>query len=184
MASAARNQKIREAYNVRTGSKLETFKQVNEGLEPGDDGRISMAEVRKWFLEFNIGALKKQTGFNSYVAPTADHELQVDLFEYKFKQPERVSMSHQEIGGKEYDISRKDARSLVNVDPYGIIAINPFTKKVHVESVKGKSGRDDWKPALQNIIDKMGKPKSIYTDPDASVLGNEVRAWCKKKQHH
>ena len=60
MASAARNQKNREAYNVRTGSKLETFKQVNEGLEPGDDGRISMADVRKWFLEFNIGALKNK----------------------------------------------------------------------------------------------------------------------------
>ena len=114
-----------------------------------------MAEVRKWYLENNIGALKKRTGFNSYVAPTADHELQVDLFEYKFKQPERVLMNHQEIGGKEYDLGRTVARSLLKVDPYGIIAINPFTKKVHVESMKGKSGRDDWKPALQKIIDKM-----------------------------
>ena len=187
MASAARNQQIREAYNVRTGSKLETFKQVNEGarfegIGPKDKNRITMAEVRKWYLENNIGALKIQTGFNSYVAPSADHELQVDLFEYKFKQPERPKMNHTLIDGKEYDVGRAMARSLAKVDPYGIIAINPFTKKVHVESVLGKSGRDDWKPALQKIIDKMGKPKSIYTDPDASVLGNEVREWCKKNK--
>ena len=188
MASAARNQQIREAYNVRSGSKLETFKQVNEGarfegIGPKDKNRITMAEVRKWYLENNIGALKIQTGFNSYVAPTTDHELQVDLFEYKFKQPERPKMNHTLIDGKEYDVGRAMARSLAKVDPYGIIAINPFTKKVHVESVLGKSGRDDWKPALQKIIDKMGKPKSIYTDPDASVLGHEVRAWCKQKRH-
>ena len=58
MASAARNQQIREAYNVRTGSKLETFKQVNEGarfegIGPKDKNRITMAEVRKWYLENN-----------------------------------------------------------------------------------------------------------------------------------
>ena len=175
-----RNERIEKANEDRHGSKKETYEKVNEGKGPKDLGRITMAEVSKWYLENNIGALKKQTGFNSYVAPSADHELQVDLFEYKFKQPERPHMNHQLIDGKDYDLGRKWARKMVHVDPYGIIAINPFTKKVHVESVLGKSGRDDWKPALQKIIEKLGKPKSIYTDPDASVLGNEVREWCKK----
>ena len=85
-----------------------------------------------------------------------------------------------EFDGKEYELGRAWARKMAHVDPYGIIAINPFTKKVHIESTLGKHGKDDWKPALQKIIEKLGKPKSIYTDPDASVLGNEVREWCKK----
>ena len=94
---ATKSERIRDAYNVRSGSKLETFKQVNsgarfEGIGPKDKNRITMAEIRKWYLENNIGALKIQTGFNSYVPPSNDHELQVDLFEYKFKQPERPKM--------------------------------------------------------------------------------------------
>ena len=60
---ASKSEQIREAYNVRSGSKLETFKQVNsgarfEGVGPKDKNRITMAEIRKWYLENNIGALK------------------------------------------------------------------------------------------------------------------------------
>ncbi len=86
---ADRNAHIENAYEDRHGSKKETYEQLNEGKWPKDLGRFTMAEVSTWYLENNVGALKKQTGFNSYVAPSADHELQVDLFEYKFKQPER-----------------------------------------------------------------------------------------------
>ena len=79
--------RIRTAYNVKHGSKKETLDKLNEGLGPRDAGRTSMAEVRKWYLVNDIGALKIQTGFNSYVPPSNDHEIQVDLFEYKYKQP-------------------------------------------------------------------------------------------------
>ncbi len=63
MVSAARNQHIPEAYNVRTGSKLETFQQVNEGarfggIRPRAKNKITMAEVNKWYLENDTGALK------------------------------------------------------------------------------------------------------------------------------
>ena len=128
---ATKSERIRDAYNVRSGSKLETFKQVNEGarfegIGPKDKNRITMAEIRKWYLENNIGALKIQTGFNSYVPPSNDHELQIDGFEYKFKQPVRPKMKKTEIGGKEYDLGRTWARKMVHVNPYGIIAINTF----------------------------------------------------------
>ena len=49
-----------------------------------------------------------------------------------------------------------------------------------IESVLGKDGRDDYKPAFQKFINKLGKPKSICTDPDATVKGNEIREWCNK----
>ena len=182
MASAARNRKIQEAYNVRAGSKLETFKQVNEGLEPRDPERISMAEVRKWFLENDKGTLKIQTGFNSFVPPSAKHELQVDGFEFKYKQRKRPGVKKQDLGdgtGEVYKMSRYDARKLAYVNPHGLIAINPFTKKVAVEPMDGKIGTLDYVPALKKIIKKLGKPETIYTDPDATVKGNAVKDWCK-----
>ena len=99
---------------------------------------------------------KEQTGFDSHVPPSNDHELQVDLFEYKYKQPKRIQVKNTEIDGKVIDVGRKWARKLNPVDPYGIIAINPFTKKMHIEPVKGKIGNDDWKPALQKSSKRLG----------------------------
>ena len=55
MAALTRNEKIREAYEDRFGSKVETYKKVNEGIAPKDPGRFSMAEVRKWFLKTKQG---------------------------------------------------------------------------------------------------------------------------------
>ncbi len=69
MAEADRNDKIQDAYNDRHGSEKETCEKVNEGKENKEPGRFTTAEVRKWYLEDDIGALKKQTGFNSYVPP-------------------------------------------------------------------------------------------------------------------
>ena len=120
---------------------------------------------------------KKQIGFNSYVPPSNDHELQVDLLEYKHKQPKRVQVTNTEIDGEIIEVDRSWARKLAQVEPYGIIAINPFTKKLHIEPVNGKIGNDDWKPALQQIIEELGKPQVIYTDPDASIQGNELKKW-------
>ncbi len=74
MASAARNQQIREAYSVRTGSKLETFKQVNEGarfegIGPKDKNTITMAEVRKWYLEKQHRSPKNTNRFQLICRP-------------------------------------------------------------------------------------------------------------------
>ncbi len=106
---ADRNEQIENAYEDRHGSKKETYEKLNEGKEKKDPGRFTMAEVSKWYLENDVGALKIQTGFNSYVAPSADHELQIDLFEYKYKQQKRPGMKKQEIDGKDYDLGRKIA---------------------------------------------------------------------------
>ena len=121
MASAARNEEIEKAYEFRYGSKIETFKKVNEGKEPKDPSRFSMAEVRKWFLENDVGTLKIQTGFNSFVPPSAKHELQVDGFEFKYKQRKRPGVKKQDLGdGKVYKLGRPDARRLAYVNPHGL----------------------------------------------------------------
>ena len=132
-----------------------------------------MKEVIQWYLENDIGALKIQTGFNSFVAPSAKHELQIDGFEFKYKQQKRPSVKIQELGGKVFNLGRPMSRKLAHVNPYGLIAINTFTKKVHVETMLGKT-------ALRNIINILGKPKTIYTDPDATVKGDAEKDWFKK----
>jgi hypothetical protein len=43
-------------------------------------------------------------------------------------------------------------KKTIEVEPYGIIAINTFTKKLHIVPVLGKIARDEWKPALNEII--------------------------------
>ena len=113
MASAARDELLRKAYEDRFGSKMETYKKVNEGIAPKDPDRFSMAEVRKWFLENEVGTLKIQTGFNSFVPPTADHELQIDGFEFKYKQMKRQGVKKLKLAnGKEVSIWRSDARRM------------------------------------------------------------------------
>ena len=150
MAAADRNEQIENAYEDRHGSKKETYEKLNEGKGPKDPGRFTMAEVRKWFLENGVGTLKIQTGFNSFVPPTADHELQVDGFEFKYKQRKRPGVKKQEADdGREIPIQRSDARMMAWVNPHGLIAINPFTKKVHVEAMDGKIGDRDYVPALK-----------------------------------
>ncbi len=153
MAEAGRSQQIRD------GSEKETYDKLNEGKKPGDENIFPMAEVRQWYLKNGVSALKKQTGFISYVPPSNDHELQVDLFEFKYKLPERVQVTNTVTDGKVIEVGRKWARRVADVDPYGIIAINPFSNKLAIESVTGKIAKNDWIPALNKIIAKLGNPK-------------------------
>ena len=91
-------------------------------------------------------------------------------------------MKKQDLGdgkGEVYKMNRFDARKLAYVNPHGLIAINPFTKKVAVEPMDGKIGTLDYVPALKKIVKKLGKPDTIYTDPDATVKGNAVKDWCR-----
>ncbi len=86
--------------------------------------KINIEQVRPWFLE-NKHTLKKQMAFNSYVAPEPLHEIQVDLFEYNYKQPPRLQVKQNR---KEGELNIRDLRALTTLPPYGIIAVDSFTK--------------------------------------------------------
>ncbi len=88
MAESEVNRRIRLAYEEKSGSKVEVLKMLNKDKVKGDKSKVNIKQVMQWFLE-NKHTLKKQKACNSYVAPEPLHELQVDLFEYKYKQPER-----------------------------------------------------------------------------------------------
>ena len=74
----------------------------------------------------------------------------------------------------------RDLRALTTVPPYGVIAIDNFTKKMHVEPLKFKGG-PEWREAMDKIIVKIGKPKVIYSDPDSSIMSNDLKGWFRDK---
>ena len=99
MAESEVNRRIRLAYEEKSGSKMEVLAIVNKGKDPKDKkdkNKINIKQVRQWFLE-NKHTLKKQKAFNSYVAPQPLHEIQVDMFHYKYKQPDRDKVATKEM---------------------------------------------------------------------------------------
>lgn len=145
---------ISEAYYSDSGygSQKVTLKDARE-----KDPTITRDDVKKWFDE-NVDRLKPMKGRNSYVAPEAGYEFQVDLFNYDFEQPKKNVM----------------------IPLYGLLAIDSFSKYVHVVPIDRKLV-SHWKKALNEVFEVMGKPQVIYSDPDASILSTEMQKFLKDK---
>ena len=111
-------------------------------------------------------------GFNSYVAPGPKQQVQVDRFEYTTEQPKHPVLSEQK--------GEPGQRYTANVHKYGIIAVDSFTKYTHVVPIVRKL-QSSWKKALEEIFEKMGTPKQIYSDPDSSLLGNQLLGFLQRQ---
>jgi glycerol-3-phosphate cytidylyltransferase-like family protein len=149
----SKEQIIKEAYysDDGYGSQAVTLKDAKQ-----KDPTITKDDVKQWFDE-NVDRLKHMKGRNSYVAPAANYEFQVDLFSYDFQQPKNPM-----------------------IPLYGILAIDSFSKYVHVVPIDRKLV-SHWKRALNEVFEVMGKPKVIYSDPDASILGTEMKKFLNDK---
>ena len=134
---------IREVYYSEHGfgSNAKTLADAQD-----KDPSITMKDITKW-KSLNLERLKHMKGYNSYVAPEAHYEYQVDLFYFKNKNPK----------------AKEDS-------PYGVLAIDSFTKYCWIIPIPSKD-QSQWMIALEYIFRKMGTPKVIYTDPDASMQG-------------
>ena len=180
MAESEVNKRLRDAYEATGGSKVEVLAEVNKGKDKKDKkdkSKINIAQVRQWFLE-NKHTLKKKKAFNSYVAPEPLHEIQIDMLHYKYKQPPREGVATQEMRA-EPGFRRDRATNRTNAEdrpPYAVIAIDSFTKKMDVQPMTLNEGKD-WKEALNKIVAKLGKPKVMYSDPDSSLGGNDMKGW-------
>jgi hypothetical protein len=146
------------------GSARETLKDVRE-----TNPEITLKDVQEWREKY-IPRKAPMRGFNSYVAPGPKHQFQVDLFEYKTEQPKAPVLAHQGPG-KKYP---------GGIYKYGILAVDSFTKYAHVVPIDRKT-QGLWKQALVEIFKKMGKPKQIYSDPDATILSNELKGYLDRE---
>lgn len=160
-----KEQIIKQSYDSLGG-----FKSLSAILNKARerDKEITYADVKEW-KDDNVPRTKPLRGYNSYVAPEAKHEFQIDLFNYNFKQKERPILKQQK--GKKYT---------ANIEAYGLLAIDSFTKVVHVVPVDRKLV-SSWKSALDQIFEKMGKPKALYSDPDSTLLATNMKTYLKDK---
>jgi hypothetical protein len=177
MAERDVNARIRQAYEATSGSKLEVFEEVNKGKDKKDKTKINIEQVRQWFLE-NKHTLKKKKAFNSYVAPEPLHEIQIDMLHYKYKQPDRDLVAGKVKRARPgFRVDRPGMRTAAeDRPPYAVMAIDSFTKKMHVEPMTLNAGKD-WREALDKVVAAIGKPKVMYSDPDSALGGNEMKGW-------
>ena len=97
--------------------------------------------------------------FNSFVAPGPKHTFQVEMFNFKYERAVNFQSNPP--------------------PPHGLIFVDVFTKQIQIVPLRDKKATS-WKVALDTLIDKMGRPKIIMTDPDASITSNEISEWFKR----
>jgi len=147
------DQVIKDVYYSDQGfGSIKTILKDAREIDP----TITYDDVKKW-KDKNVDRLKPMKGQNSYIAPEAGYEFQVDLFHYDFEQPKNPM-----------------------VPLYGLLAIDSFSKYVHIVPIDRKLV-SHWKRALNEVFEVMGKPKVIYSDPDASILSTDMVKFLKDK---
>ena len=162
---------IEATYKKYLGSRAQTLARIKKEdqrrSEEDDDyepSGITKKDVDDWFLNHDqlAPALKApyKTRFNSFVADEPRNTFQVDLFNYKYEQ-------------KDFPDNPPP--------PHGLIAVDVFTKQVFVVPMRNKLATS-WKDAMDKIVDKMGRPQFIMTDPDSSITSIEMDEWFRRNK--
>jgi hypothetical protein len=126
------------------GSVNDTFRQAKE-----KDASITINDVKEY-----LNKLKhKQTHFtykkyNSFVSPHPLFEIEIDLIDLTSKAEEN------------------------NGYRYGLVGIDNFTKYAHVVPIKSKKPGDITK-AMEEILNKIGISKQVYSDQEGSFHSPE-----------
>ena len=138
---------ISDIYNDPSGfgSKAVTLADARK-----KDKTITMDDVNQFFSK-NVEVKKLPRGQNSFVAPNANYQYQLDLF----------SM------GKEDFENKQKTRN-------GLVLIDIFSKYAVVLPIPSKNPPDVLAGILEGI-QKMGdKPDMIYADEEGSLTGSKV----------
>lgn len=125
---------------------------------------VTQEDVRRWIAK-NIVRTKNYKFQNSWVPKGPKEEFQIDMFEYKYKQPEKLRV-------RPYRYQRGKTKS--KVEPYGLLAVDTFTKFCWVVPTHFKD-KENIDEAMKKVFEKMGKPKTIYSDPDSGFLSDPLQ---------
>ena len=163
---------IASVYKKYLGSKAQTLDRIKSEEKKKSEADpqyeklgITKADVDTWFLRNdNLAPATKapyKTKFNSFVAPGPKHTFQVDLFNFNYEQ----------------NVNFKSNPP----PPHGLVCVDVFTKQVHVVPLKDKKA-PRWREGLDKLIEKMGRPLNIMTDPDASITSIEIDEWFRRNK--
>jgi hypothetical protein len=119
------------------------------------NSKITLKYVQEWF-NTNVGKKSQPVGTNSFIAPYAHYEYQIDLFLIK------------DLGKQKFK--------------YGMICIDIFSKFAAVVPMITKDG-DDCTAAIFESIVKMGKkPELLYTDGETGFDTYALRDYYKEQK--
>ena len=138
---------ISDIYNDPSGfaSKSVTLADARK-----KDKTITIDDVNEFFKN-NVEQKKKPRGHNSFVAPHADYEYQLDLFF---------------VGKADFEAKQKTR--------VGLLMIDVFSKYAVVVPIPSKSPEDVLAGALEALKKMDHKPKLIYADEEGSLVGERV----------
>lgn len=118
------------------------------------DKTITMKDVKD-FIDKHVEQKRQLRGMNSFIARKPKQEYHMDLF----------------------FISKKDFPSESNIG--GLLIIDIFTRFINIVPIKTKT-IPELLEAIKTIINKMGKPESIYTDNEGAwSVGTEIDKYFK-----
>ena len=149
-----KNKIISDIYFDRSGfgSIATTFKDAK-----AKDKSITLADVKAWF-EKNVDRKRPMSGFNSFVAPYAYYEYQVDLF----------FITNNDLDNQKFNV--------------GMVVIDIFSKFAVVVPIKSKL-QDDVLAGIIEGINKMGKkPELIYSDDEGSLNSNVIKEYIESQK--
>ena len=109
------------------------------------DKTITMSDVNEFFKK-NVEEKRKMRGQNSFVAPHAFWEFQLDLF----------FISKNDLENQKFRI--------------GLILIDIFSKYATVIPIASKQPPDVLAGIMEGIKKMDGKPKMIYSDEEGSLF--------------
>ena len=152
MSSSNKDDIINSIYYDRSGygSVATTYKDAKE-----KDKNITLNDVKEWFKK-NVEQKKQLRGFNSFVAPRAFYEFQIDLFFIN------------DLPDQKFRI--------------GMICVDIFSKYLNVAPLKSKQPPDILAGLLENIKKMGGKPSILYSDAEGSLNNQSVMDYLKEEK--
>ena len=141
-----KNKTISDIYFDKSifGSQATTFKDAK-----AKDKSITLADVKAWF-EKNMDRKRPMSGFNSFIAPYAYYEYQIDLF----------FITKKDLDNQKFRI--------------GLVMIDIFSKFALVIPIKSKQP-PDLLAGIMEGINKMGKkPKMFYSGEEGSLYSKTI----------
>ena len=145
---------INDVYFDRAGfgSKNRTLEEARE-----KDKTITMSDINEFFRK-NVEEKRKARGENSFVAPHAYFEFQVDLF----------FISSHDLENQKFRI--------------GMVLIDPFSKYATVIPIKSKQP-PDMLAGLMEGINKMDKaPLMLYSDEEGSLYSKPIIEYLEEQK--
>ena len=145
-------------YDVEEG--FGSVRDLYEKARKVDVG-ITLDMVSAWMRAQPNKQTRNYKNYNSYTAPFAKYEFQIDLMD--------VTSLLRDVGS--------EIKSQLR---YGLVCIDIFSKKSHIVPVENKDGDDVYK-AVMECFKVLGQPLSVYSDDEGALNSKKLQAFFKEE---